>query len=82
MISKMLGLAGAASLLVAGSAVSAQTAEPSALAGAVRSGAELSSASAIRGDAKWILGGIALALIVWGAIELLDNGPEDFPNSP
>jgi hypothetical protein len=84
MISKMLGMLGAASLLVAGGAASAQSAEGLSLAGspAVRAGADLAGANEIRGSARYILGAIALALIVWGAIELLDNDDEAFPVSP
>jgi hypothetical protein len=84
MISKTLGILGAASLLVGASAAAAQSAAPLSLAQspAARGGAEVSGASDIRGDAKWILGGIALALLVWGVIELLDDDEQDFPNSP
>jgi hypothetical protein len=84
MISKLLAALGAASLLVGGSAAAAQSAAPLSLAQspAVRAGAGLSDPNEIRGSAKWILGAIALGLIIWGAIELLDDDDEAFPTSP
>jgi hypothetical protein len=84
MISKMLGLLGAASLLAGSGAAAAQSAAPLSVAQspAARSGAEVSNANAITGDAKWVVGAIALALLIWGAIELLGDDDEAFPNSP
>jgi len=84
MISKLLGMAGAAALLVSSGAAAAQAAAPLSLANApaVRAGADLSETSDIRGSARWILGAVVVALVVWGLIELLDDDDEAFPNSP
>jgi hypothetical protein len=84
MISKLLGIMGAAALLVSSGAAVAQSAASLSLANApaVRAGADLSAPSEIRGSAKWILGAIVIGLLIWGAIELLDNDDEAFPASP
>lgn len=44
-----------------------------------RAGAELGEFEEIRGTTMWIVAAIALALIIWGGIELLDDNE---PSSP
>jgi hypothetical protein len=84
MISKMLAVLGAASMLAGASAAAAQTAAPLSLAQspAARAGAEAGEANQLEGTALWIVGAIALALIIWGVIELLDDGTNAMPASP
>ena len=84
MISKLLGMAGAAALLISSGAAVAQSASSLSLGNgpAARAGAALADAGELRGSAKWILGAIALGLIIWGAIELLGDDDEAFPASP
>ena len=60
----------------------AQSAAPLSLDSAPvaeRAGADLNSASELRGTTGWIIGAIALGLLIWGAIELFDD---DDPESP
>jgi hypothetical protein len=85
MIARTLGILAAASLVGAGGVAAAQTAAPLSLAnapGMARAGAVGEEENALRGSARWIVGAVVLALVVWGAIELLDDGEEDFPVSP
>ena len=84
MISKFLGMLGAAALLAGGSAAAAQSAAPLSVAQspAARAGAEAAETNALEGTGLWIVGGIALALIIWGVIELLDDGTNAVPASP
>jgi hypothetical protein len=84
MISKMLAMLGAASLLAASSAAAAQSAAPLSLANspAARSGAQAGDANRLDGPGLWIVGGIVVALVIWGVIELIDDDDEAFPNSP
>lgn len=73
MLSKTLAALAGASLIVGSSAALAQPA-PAASAPAVqRVGADTADESELRGRGRWIIYAIALALIVWGAIELLDD---------
>jgi hypothetical protein len=46
---------------------------------AERIGASATDAEQLRGPTKWILGIIALGLIIWGIIEITDDGS---PASP
>jgi hypothetical protein len=46
-----------------------------------RSAAPVDAAESLR-PVHWILAAIAIGLIVWGGIELLDNDDEAFPVSP
>ena len=84
MISKVLGMVGAVSLLAGASAAAAQPAAPLSVAQspAARAGADAAEANALEGTALWIVGGIALALVIWGVIELLDDGTNAVPASP
>jgi hypothetical protein len=84
MISKMLGMLGAASLLAGASAAAAQSAAPLSLAHspAARAGAQTGDSGKLEGTGLWIVGGIVLALVIWGVIELIDDEDEAFPNSP
>ena len=65
----------ALSLTIAGTAA-AQSASSLSLASSApggRAGAELGEASQLRGPGLWIVGAVALGLIIWGLSELLDN---------
>jgi hypothetical protein len=44
-----------------------------------RAGADVAGANELRGSTGWIIGAIAVALLIWGAIELFDD---DDPESP
>ena len=80
MISRTLAAVAAASLAFGSSAALAQSAAPLSVAPAVeRAGADTASANELRGTTGWIIGAIALGLIIWGAIELFDD---DEPDSP
>ena len=80
MISRTLAAVAAASLAFGSSAALAQSAPPLIVAPAVeRAGADTASANELRGTTGWIIGAIALGLIIWGAIELFDD---DDPDSP
>jgi hypothetical protein len=83
MRSPVLAATAALALITASSAAVAQTAAPSAPAASVeRSGASLDSDSQLRGTTMWVLGAIALALLIWGLIEILGDDDEDAPVSP
>ena len=80
MISRTLAAIAAASLAFGSSAALAQSAAPLSVAPSVeRAGADTASANELRGTTGWIIGAIALGLIIWGAIELFDD---DGPDSP
>ena len=69
--------------LIAGSgaAVAAQPLSLSHSPAVERAGAPVSGASELnRGAGTWIIGAIALGLIIWGIIELTDD--DDAPASP
>ena len=72
------------SALVLGGAAQAQATHPLSVANApgLRAGADMESESQLRGTSKWIIGAVVLALLIWGAIELLDKDDEAFPVSP
>jgi hypothetical protein len=73
----------AVSLITASSAAVAQTAAPTTPAAPVeRSGASLDRESQLRGHTLWIVGAVALALLIWGLIEILGDDDEDVPVSP
>ena len=85
MLPRTLAILAAASLVGAGSVAAAQPAAPLSLANApalARAGAGMDDAEALRGSARWIIGAIVLALVVWGVIELTSDGERDFPVSP
>ena len=68
------------SLLTVSNAAVAQSAQPLSVAPvAARAGADLEGSNELRGTTGWIIGAIALGLIIWGAIELFDD---DDPESP
>ena len=75
----------AAALLAVGGSAGAQAAAPLSLARSAaveRAGADAAGSSELRGTTAWIIGAVALALIVWGALELLDDGTNAVPASP
>ena len=77
---KKIAAIAAMSLLTVSNAAVAQSAQPLSVAPAVaRSGADLQGSNELRGTTGWIIGAVALALIIWGAIELFDD---DDPESP
>ena len=81
MISRNLAAVAAAALVFGTSAAVAQSAAPLGQAPAVeRVGAETESAGELRGTTGWLIGAIALALIIWGALELFDD--DDGTDSP
>ena len=83
MRSTTLAAVAAISLITASSAAVAQTAAPSTpVAPIERAGAGLDGENQLRGTTMWILGAIALALLIWGLIEILDDDEEDVPVSP
>ena len=43
---------------------------------AARTGSAVEQADELRGPTKWIIYAIAAGLLIWGAIELLDDEPE------
>ena len=80
MISRTLAAVAAASLAFGSSAALAQPAAPLSVVPAVeRAGADTDSANELRGTTGWIIGAIALGLIIWGAIELFDDDDSDSP---
>ena len=82
MISRTLAVVAAASLLFGTSAAVAQSVTPLSLDSALaveRAGADVAGANELRGTTGWIIGAIALGLLIWGAIELFDD---DEPESP
>jgi hypothetical protein len=76
MLSKKIAALAAASLICMSSAAVAQNAAPLSLGQSTvveRAGATTEGANELRGTTGWIIGAIALGLIIWGAIELLDD---------
>jgi hypothetical protein len=83
MTPKPLYLLAALSLVGTSGAAIAQTAAPLSLASAPGlARAAPADASELHGTARWVVGAIALGLIVWGIIELTDNDDGAFPVSP
>jgi hypothetical protein len=81
-ISRKLAALAAASLVFGSSGAIAQSASPLSLNNAPaveRAGADTESANELRGTTGWIIGAIALGLIIWGAIELFDDDDNDSP---
>ena len=82
MISRTLAAVAAAALVLGSSAAVAQSAQPLSLNNSPaveRAGADVTGASELRGTTGWIIAAVALALIIWGAIEIFDD---DDPESP
>ena len=76
MISRTLAAIAAASLVFGSSAALAQSAAPLSVGNSPaieRAGADAAAESELRGNGRWIIYAVALALIIWGAIELLDD---------
>ena len=87
MRAKYLAAIAAVSLVTAGSAAVAQTAQPLSLANspAARASADASGESSLnrrRGAGIYIIGAIVLGLIIWGVIELTKDNETAMPNSP
>jgi hypothetical protein len=83
MRSSLLAAIAAASLITASSAAVAQTAAPAAPAAPVeRAGASVDGGSELQGTTLWVAAAIALALLIWGLIELLGDDEEEAPVSP
>ena len=82
MLSKTIASLAAACLIVGSSAAAAAPAQSLSVANAPaveRAGAEAEGASELRGTTGWFIGAVALALIIWGAIELFDDGDPESP---
>ena len=73
-------LAAAATIALLGGQA-ATAAAPLSLSPAARAGAQSQGEGKLVGTTAWILGAIALGLLIWGIIELTGD-EEDFPNSP
>lgn len=85
MPSKILTSLAALSLLGASGAAVAQSAAPLSLADSpalARAGADSEGSSDFMRGGRWVLAAVVLGLLVWGAIELLDDDDEAFPTSP
>ena len=82
MLSKKIAALAAASLITMSSAAAAQTAAPLSLGQSSvvqRAGTKTEDSNELRGTTGWIIGAIALGLIIWGAIELLDDNDSESP---
>ena len=82
MISRTFAAVAAAALVFGSSAAMAQSAAPLSVGNSPaveRASADAGSASELRGRRGWIIGAVALALIIWGAIELFDDDDTDSP---
>ncbi len=87
MRSSRLAALAAIALMIGSSAASAQinqAPQPTTTSASVqRAGAPVSDANELRGTTGWILGAIAVGLLIWGAIELFgDDGDGGEPVSP
>jgi hypothetical protein len=81
-ISRTLVAVAATSLALGSSSALAQSADPLSVNGAPaveRAAAGVDAANDLRGTTGWIIGAIALGLIIWGALELFED---DEPESP
>jgi hypothetical protein len=82
MVSKKLAALAALSLVTASSAAAAQSAQSLSLADSPaveRAGAGLDNPGDLgerRGAGIYIIGAIVLALLIWGALELFDDGED------
>ena len=81
MLSKKMTALAAISLVTASTAAAAQSPAPGQTPAVERAGTEAQGSNELRGGTVWILGAIVLGLLIWGAIELL-NDDEDAPTSP
>ena len=81
MFSRKLAVLAAFSLATAGTVAQAQSAAALSVAPAAveRVGANTEGSNELVGTTAWILGAIALGLVIWGIIELTDD---DDPTSP
>jgi hypothetical protein len=86
MLSSRLAAFAAISLMIGSSAASAQispTAQPTTTAANVqRATAPVPDSNELRGTTGWILGAIAVGLLIWGALELFGDDEDDAPVSP
>jgi hypothetical protein len=76
MRSRKLAALAALSMVASSSAAIAQSAQPLSLQGSPaveRAGAEMQGEGQLVGTTAWILGAIALGLIIWGIIELTED---------
>lgn len=81
MFSRKLAVLAAFSLATASTVAHAQSAASLSLAPAAveRASASADGANELTGTTGWILGALALGLVIWGIIELTDD---DDPTSP
>jgi hypothetical protein len=85
MRSSWLAALAALSLGIGSSAASAQVGQPvqpTTASSVQRAGAQVADADELRGTTGWILGAIAVGLLIWGALELFGDDDEAFPVSP
>ncbi len=85
MRSSRLAALAALSLVIGSSAASAQVGQPvqpTTASSVQRAGAPVADADELRGTTGWILGAIAVGLLIWGALELFGDDDEAFPVSP
>ena len=85
MLSSRLAALAALSLVIGSSAASAQVGQPeppSAVSSVQRAAAPVADSNELRGTTGWILGAIAVGLLIWGAIELFGDDDEAVPVSP
>lgn len=75
MLSKSLAAVSALALVLGSSAAAAQSVAPVSAPAAQSEGSDLSG----RGAGIYIIGAVVIALLIWGAIEVLDD---DEPTSP
>lgn len=82
MLRKSFAAAAAIAILAGSSAAVAQSAQPLSIAAASRDGAQTQAASDLdgrNGMGIYIIGAVVLGLIIWGIIELTDDGGPESP---
>jgi len=82
MLSKKLAALAAVSLIAASTAASAQSASSLSLSNSPvveRAGADVEGSGQLVGTTGWILGAVALGLVIWGIIEITSDGDSTSP---
>lgn len=82
MLSKKLSALVALSMITASSAAVAQSAQSLSLGNAPAASGAMTSANSLddrNGIGIYIVGAVVLGLIIWGVIELTDDGDSDSP---